>query len=101
MTLTDEMHGPVTRGIAAGFRADPFNNVGRWCDISRTTAVMFAEDFGVPLSGRGWAVRGYVGQDGCGCHLYHLSHEMLPGGIVATFNRAPGNCQHTEMMNLY
>ena len=102
MPTTIHPHGEVTRTIRELFSADPFNNVGRWCDISRKSAEMFVEDFGLPLTGRGWSVRGYESRAECGCHLYHVTHEIIPTGIVAVPFKSLGcDAPHTEMMNLY
>jgi len=102
MQTLNHPHGEVTRSIVAFFRADPMNNVGRWCDVDAKTHNMLAPDFRIERNGRGWSVRGYEGQMDCGCHRYHLTSLGLPTGLMAVPFKALGcDAPHVEMMNLY
>lgn len=93
-TMTQHPHGEVTRTIAAWAQRDPFNNVGRWCDLTHT--------FGCGVAGdRGWSVRQYEGRMNCGCHIYHVTHAELPTGATVSMDRAGNDCMHTTMVNLY
>ena len=94
MTTVEDLHGRIGKTMAGMALPDPFNNVGRWCDISHT--------FGYGIKGdRGWCVRQYMGRDDyCGCHLYLVTHAELTTGMVASMGRH-GQCLHSVMGNLY
>ena len=99
-------HGELSRTIQSWHTPDPFNNVGRWCDLDRNGRDMMRNLVG-PDSSRAWSVRGYRGQYECGCYVYTVTHENLPSGITVAIIFGNGRmrdssyCAHTTVTNLY